>query len=165
MPGRLNRYRGWLALLASAAVLAVAAAAGLDGPGGVAPAVALERGSPAAAPSVVRTGHGTTDADIDAVPGLRAQLDRQAEAAGSRARRTRAGHGTTDADIDAVPGLRAQLARQAASAPVTSSDDGPDGGDAVIDTRGAVGLAAVVALGCLVASRLRRRDGYSHGIG
>ena len=80
--------------------------------------------------SSLHTASGTTDADIDAVPGLRAQLNdkaaREAQAADAATPTVRVQRGTTDADIDAVPGLRAQLQRQggARGRPGRGRDDG-----------------------------------------
>jgi hypothetical protein len=120
MPGTRNRYRLYGALAMSAAVLTIAVGVDLDG--GDDSAAALQRGAPADTSGVMRATHATTRADIDAVPGLRAQLHRRSEPApyGSRQQHARVGHGTTAADIDAVPGLRAQLHRRSEPAPYGS---------------------------------------------
>ena len=83
--------------------------------------------------SSLHTASGTTDADIDAVPGLRAQLNdkaaREAQAADAATPTVRVQRGTTEADIDAVPGLRAQLqektAREAAAAAAATTATRP----------------------------------------
>jgi len=100
----------------------------------------------------------TTDAQIDAVPGLRAQLNDRARAEAARTFDTTP-RGTTPAQIDRVPGLRAQLdARAAAEAAAASEGDAFDWNDAGIGALGGVALIALGAGAGFMATRLRRRD-------
>jgi hypothetical protein len=115
---------------------------------------------------------GTTDADIDAVPGLRSQLERRAEGDRGTARsdRVRVVRGTTQDDIDAVPGLRAQLERASAPTPVaaaTAAGDSTDfqWGDAAVGAAGAAVVLSALAVSGLAATAVRRRDRQSPRIG
>ena len=160
--------RALLTCVAALAIVAPAAGAAAAGTPGSSPGVSSSYyGIDAAS---LHTGGGTTDADIDAVPGLRAQLNdkaaREAQAADAATPIVRVQRGTTDADIDAVPGLRAQLndkaAREAAlvaaatTADTTDAADGFQWGDAGI---GAAIAVAVLGACALMAVGVRRRDG------
>jgi hypothetical protein len=72
---------------------------------------------------------------------------------------------TTPEDIDAVPRLREQL-RQADTGPVASAaPDGFEWGDAGVGAAAALVLVGVGAGGGIAASRLRRGQRPSHGLG
>ncbi len=157
------------ALLTSVAALAIVApaagAAAFGTPGSSSGAPSSYYGIDA---SSLHTASGTTDADIDAVPGLRAQLNekaaREAQAADAAPPTVRVQRGTTDADIDAVPGLRAQLndkaAREAAGAATTASTtDAADGFQWADAAVGAAIAVAVLGACALMAVGVRRRDG------
>ena len=157
--------RALLTCVAALAIVAPAAGAASFGTPGASGAPSSYAGIDA---STLHAASGTTDADIDAVPGLRAQLNekaaREAQAADAATPAVRVQRGTTDADIDAVPGLRAQLnekkAREAAAAATTAGTaDAADGfqwGDAAV---GAAVAAAVLGACALMAVGVRRRDG------
>ena len=108
--------RSLLTCVAALAIVAPAADAAAFGTPGSSPGASSSYYGIDA--SSLHAGSGTTDADIDAVPGLRAQLNdkaaREAQAADAATPTVRVQRGTTDADIDAVPGLRAQLNDKAA---------------------------------------------------
>jgi hypothetical protein len=164
--------RALLTCVATLAIAAPAAGAAAFGTPGASGAPSSYYGIDA---SSLHTGSGTTDADIDAVPGLRALLNekaaREAQAAETAAPTVRVQRGTTDADIDAVPGLRAQVrekqareAALAAAAPTAGTTEAADGfqwDDAAIGA--AVALAALGAC-ALVAVGVRRRDGSAASV-
>jgi hypothetical protein len=100
----------------------------------------------------------TSDAQIDAVPRLREQLNDRAHAEPARTPSTTA-RGTTPAQIDAVPRLRQQLdGRATAQASAAAAGDAFHWDDAAIGAIGAAGLMALGAGAGLAAARLRRRE-------
>ncbi len=120
-----SRYRIWGALLMSGAVLVTGAGAGAEAANGADRTVASK----------------TTEADIDAVPGLRGQLQRQAEA-----------------------GVDPKTGRVRESD--TSGSPGVDSGDADIPPRGLLALTAMVTAAAAAAGGvLHRRRRLSHHLG